>query len=1002
MKAMDFQTKTAERILEIFADQSRQGQKRVLLSDEVGLGKTIMAREVINRVGELRRDLNDDDYRIVYVCSNQNIIRQNIFKLVETTDVLKISDSRLSMQHLVLEERMARLRSEEDYCNGCMKTLLIPITPATSFSIQGGRGSKNERALMYAHIRRMEALAPYQSQLSKIFQLDVTDNSWKNDINNYEERINKVGIDYINRIQKKLSNEVLPETINDLVNMAQTNSWTYSTVIKIVNQLRKVFAKLSLDELQPDLVVMDEFQRFSHLLNTEYQSEETTIAQRFFEDEKISYMLLLSATPYKPYTTLEELNETNCDEQYEDFLNLMKFLNHGDNRFNIVWEDYSNALAHIQSEQLDILVAKKNLAQNQMYQVMCRTERLNEGLIQARPDMDNIPISEGDILSFCQMQHLMDKSSEFIAISHKSKLPMEYVKSSPYLLSFMKHYKEKKLIEAAYGPKQGRRTRILPSYVSQRLLLKQSKIETYKPIAPNNARLAYLQQMLFEQQQSHCLLWLPASKPYYQIPTDHVYAKNKNFSKLLVFSAWEMVPRMLAIMLSYESERRTIGSNQMGGYKSKKGAARLTDVEEKRNKHQKDQSLLTYTSRYLCELYDAETHYGRALKDVEAELIQRISADIKKLPIDESLPMGSAGVLQILQVLSHEQSSPIPIATPRTLLVIARLAIASPAVCFMRILQNEEIAKSLAKEFIGIFNQRESASVVDICSKQDNVNYYERVLEYCVMGNLQAVLEEFAHTIEEDKAHPEYAKRVAEVMIESFIDISTLDIDTDCTFCQSTQEEFRMRRNFAYDYANGKVVTDESVKHNVSLQHAFNSPFRPFVLATTSVGQEGLDFHRYCRKIVHWNLPSNPVDLEQREGRINRYKCLAIRRNIAHLFPKDFSWNQMFETAREKWITDYPERNYSQMVPYWCLPQEVITDDNNKGKLEMIERIFPMYPMSQDQQRYQHLIEVLSMYRLTMGQPRQEELLELLKDKIKPEDISKLLIDLSPYNKSKK
>jgi len=36
---------------------------------------------------------------------------------------------------------------------------------------------------------------------------------------------------------------------------------------------------------------------------------------------------------------------------------------------------------------------------------------------------------------------------------------------------------------------------------------------------------------------------------------------------------------------------------------------------------------------------------------------------------------------------------------------------------------------------------------------------------------------------------------------------------------------------------------------------------------TTSIGQEGLDFHYYCRKIVHWNLPSNPVDLEQREGR---------------------------------------------------------------------------------------------------------------------------------------
>ncbi|MDM5326796.1 hypothetical protein [Neobacillus sp. CF12] len=38
------------------------------------------------------------------------------------------------------------------------------------------------------------------------------------------------------------------------------------------------------------------------------------------------------------------------------------------------------------------------------------------------------------------------------------------------------------------------------------------------------------------------------------------------------------------------------------------------------------------------------------------------------------------------------------------------------------------------------------------------------------------------------------------------------------------------------------------------------------------MGQEGLDFHYYCRKIVHWNLPSNPIDLEQREGRITQYK----------------------------------------------------------------------------------------------------------------------------------
>ena len=66
-----------------------------------------------------------------------------------------------------------------------------------------------------------------------------------------------------------------------------------------------------------------------------------------------------------------------------------------------------------------------------------------------------------------------------------------------------------------------------------------------------------------------------------------------------------------------------------------------------------------------------------------------------------------------------------------------------------------------------------------------------------------------------------------------------------------------------------------------AIRSAFNSPFWPFVLASTSVGQEGLDFHLYCHAVVHWNLPSNPVDLEQREGRVHRYKGHAVRKNLA-------------------------------------------------------------------------------------------------------------------------
>ena len=60
----------------------------------------------------------------------------------------------------------------------------------------------------------------------------------------------------------------------------------------------------------------------------------------------------------------------------------------------------------------------------------------------------------------------------------------------------------------------------------------------------------------------------------------------------------------------------------------------------------------------------------------------------------------------------------------------------------------------------------------------------------------------------------------------------------------------------------GRPGANDGPSRQSDVAGAFNSPFWPFVLATTAVGQEGLDFHLYCRDIVHWNLPSNPVDLE--------------------------------------------------------------------------------------------------------------------------------------------
>jgi hypothetical protein len=179
------------------------------------------------------------------------------------------------------------------------------------------------------------------------------------------------------------------------------------------------------------------------------------------------------------------------------------------------------------------------------------------------------------------------------------------------------------------------------------------------------------------------------------------------------------------------------------------------------------------------------------------------------------------------------------------------------------------------------------------------------------------------------------------------------------------------------------------------VRKAFNSPFWPFVLCSTSVGQEGLDFHPYCHAIVHWNLPANPVDLEQREGRIHRYKGHAVRKNLAQRHGAGMlresgcvgdPWNELFRRA----VSD---RNGSDgdLVPFWVYATE------NGAR---IERHIPALPLSRDIERAHLLRQALVVYRMAFGQSRQEDLIEYLKSRIPPDEVNRvaeeLRIDLSP------
>jgi len=103
-----------------------------------------------------------------------------------------------------------------------------------------------------------------------------------------------------------------------------------------------------------------------------------------------------------------------------------------------------------------------------------------------------------------------------------------------------------------------------------------------------------------------------------------------------------------------------------------------------------------------------------------------------------------------------------------------------------------------------------------------------------------------------------------------------------------SEKRIRIRCHGAVPFGGTDGELDSKVGAGVSrpvrsdeLRKAFNTPFWPHVLAATYVGQESLDFHVSCGRVAHWDLCSSPLDLEQREGRIQRYGGRLIRRSLA-------------------------------------------------------------------------------------------------------------------------
>lgn len=1004
--------------------------RHFLVADEVGLGKTMIARGVIARTIEALQD-TVPRIDIVYICSNGAIAKQNVARL----NVMGGEQSR------VLPTRLTMLALELARAGGIKEkgVNFFSLTPGTSLDLKQGGGMKQERALI---LRLIWDLLDDRRGVSKMLQGYAGKDGWKStrgwvDAQPIEPQIAQ-------RFQKAISRR--PDLLAELEACAQCykglrhNDRDLNRRREtIVGELRTILARESAEALEPDLIVLDEFQRFTELLHGD--SEAAELAHKLFDavdpDGNQAKVLLLSATPYKMLSLRED--DADAGDHYREFLDVLDFLfgergEHVRAELETEMRRFRNALQTLPGS-FDIAKDIKSGIEGTLRRVIARTERVSETADRDAMMRDiDVPVTvePSDLIEARAVARVADAAD--------APGTVEYWKSAPYLLSFLRDYKLGQRLEHLKDAPPASLVQAIKDAKSAQI--DKRAVEAYDAIPDNNGRMRALKKIAFQNDMAK-RLWVPPSLPY--------FGPRIRASKWLIFSQWAMVPDAIAALLSYESER-AMGMDQLGHAYSdafrkqtqplnfRKTKGRLTglralplvipsptlakavdpltiflsgepvpDVTTMRTLAK--EQLVSYAKKIDKRLHPAERggllqkladRLGEGGSGVRAETWEWACAACLdqdhdgfgkwlaqgKILSDEIRDDGLENWFEHIDALNEASRTEHVFGQPDFDILLDHLtdlALGSPATCALRSLRR--IAPNLSYDdpavlnaaarvgmaFRGLFNQPESQALLR--GNSDEV-YWQSVLHHCVDYDLQSVMDEYVHVLLEAEGQTDAGPSEAVTVISKAIDeaLSLKPARIEIKRYQArrgrihTPKPFGMRGRFATRLV-AKGQEDAAAQRTDTIRTAFNSPFKPFVLASTSIGQEGLDFHLYCHRLVHWNLPANPVDLEQREGRIHRYKNLAIRQNLAERSSQPRTmvgadqdvWRQMFDVAQEG------AARGGGLEPFWLLEGETC-----------IERYALSLPYSRETSLMGWLRRSVAIYRLAFGQPRQDDLLAFL------------------------
>lgn len=1028
-----FQRDTVEHVFaQLYGDGSDEGSRRFLVSDETGLGKSIVARGLIAKTIE---HLSNPEHQIpridvVYICSNQDLAKQNLKRLNVTGD-----------EQVTVATRLSLLAKENHQLNdlptdGRSKVNLVSFTPGTSFSEGGWRqGNADERALLVFLLdlisngndkkkrRATRRLLTGAVRTTRRFA-EIVDKLDRKISDGYDKQVEE---HFHTRISADGALAKFEVFRDEFLAHSSSQRWINNNedeLYKLIAELRSALSKAGVEALEPDLIILDEFQKFKHLLDPN-GSEAAQLANELFQYKDVR-VLMLSATPYKPFTEYGD----DDDNHFDDFMSTIRFLS-VPAVSDVLGSDSSDCEDPTGPLQSALRAYRESVAaegpvqdradevRNLLLPVMSRAERPllddKSDLVQVRPLGSQMPTSR-DIAEWASLARLSRAAHAPIGI--------EFWKSIPYFANFMDGYKIGSVVSDMLGNRGDHATiaQALESFPS----LQSDEIRSFARVDLGNGHLRALAENTIDRGWWK-LLWIPPSMPYLKPGKLFKDLSDGSVTKHVVFSAWSGVPTAIASLLSYEADRRAAGDlsilreydpearkkvSRRLQYKSAgdraaamstlalfwphAGLALRADELETARLNGGNVSSRTFATSFKSIGPRVEKQSWRAyfatpgslpdeLAAYTAEELAVVSQSLDDGEDDngqESTTSSTASlaehIREAMDLSDEHQSESVQIDS-----ATAQLAAFSPGNIALRSIRSlahgSTITKSviwqrafrLAEGLRSLFNRPETVALLTELYKDDSP-YWRKVLSYCADGNLRSVLDEYLFQLHSETGSKELDDKALEDIVETAVGALTFKTaNYTARTADAERQKIRFSSGFAVRYGSAQSSEGESSTARMSeVRGAFNSPFAPFVLASTSVGQEGIDFHWWSHSVVHWNVPSNPVDFEQREGRVNRFGGHAVRKNIAQKHWADtldgtnpFAWRDASMAAE----AEAEAAGLGDFYPWWMYPGDA-----------RINRIIAKYPLSKDVARYERLKDALVSYRLTLGQPRQEDMLELL------------------------